>query len=153
MELYDSHCHLDPMRFGAELPDVLARARAAGVTRLTVIGTRALDSEAAADLASRESGVVAAAGIHPNDVAEAEPEVRAFDPKSALIAPEEGLADLRRILTDAPKFLRAGGWVLCETGIDQHVALAELSAQLGYAESAGLPDMSGRPRFWKAKKD
>jgi hypothetical protein len=30
--------------------------------------------------------------------------------------------------------------------------LAELSAKLGYAESAGLPDMSGRPRFWKAKK-
>ena len=73
MELYDSHCHLDPMRFGAELPDVLARARAAGVTRLTVIGTRALDSEAAADLASREPGIVAAAGIHPNDVADAEP--------------------------------------------------------------------------------
>ena len=82
----------------------------------------------------------------------ADPEVREFDPKSALIAPEEGLADLRRILADAPKFLRAGGWVLCETGIEQHAALAELSAKLGYAESAGLPDMSGRPRFWKAKK-
>jgi release factor glutamine methyltransferase len=86
-------------------------------------------------------------------VAEADPEVREFDPKSALIAPEEGLADLRRILTDAPKFLRAGGWVLCETGIDQHAALAEWSAQLGYAESAGLPDMRGRPRFWKARKE
>ena len=61
------------MRFGDELPDVLARARAAGVTGMTVIGTRAADSEAAADLASREPGVVAAAGIHPNDVAEAEP--------------------------------------------------------------------------------
>jgi TatD DNase family protein len=72
MEFFDSHCHLDPMRFGAELPDVLARARAAGVTRLAVIGTRAADSEAAADLAGRESGVVAVAGIHPNDVAEAE---------------------------------------------------------------------------------
>ena len=71
--LFDSHCHLDPMRFGDELPDVLARARAAGVTGMTVIGTRAADSEAAADLASREPGVVAAAGIHPNDVAEAEP--------------------------------------------------------------------------------
>jgi len=70
MELYDSHCHLDPMRFGAELPDVLERARAAGVTRLTVIGTRALDSEAAADLASREPGIVAAAGVHPNAVGE-----------------------------------------------------------------------------------
>jgi TatD DNase family protein len=74
MELYDSHCHLDPMRFGAELGDVLARARAAGVTRMTVIGTRAADSEAAADLAAREPGVVAAAGVHPNDVAEAEPD-------------------------------------------------------------------------------
>ena len=73
MDFFDSHCHLDPMRFGAELPDVLARARAAGVTRMTVIGTRAADSEAAAELAGREPGVVAAAGIHPNDVAEAEP--------------------------------------------------------------------------------
>ena len=87
------------------------------------------------------------------EVAEAEPEVREFDPKSALVASEEGLADLRRILTDAPKFLRAGGWVLCETGIGQHAALAEISARAGYAESAGLPDMSGRPRFWKAKKE
>ncbi|MFN9368976.1 MAG: TatD family hydrolase, partial [Planctomycetia bacterium] len=72
-ELFDSHCHLDPMRFGAELPDVLARARAAGVSGMTVIGTRAADSEAAAELAAREAGIVAAAGIHPNDVAEAEP--------------------------------------------------------------------------------
>jgi len=86
------------------------------------------------------------------EVAEADPEVREFDPKSALIAPEEGLADLRRILTDAPKFLRTGGWVLCETGIEQHAALAELSAGLGYAEAVGLPDMSGRPRFWKARQ-
>ncbi|MGI9178558.1 MAG: TatD family hydrolase [Pirellulales bacterium] len=73
MDLFDSHCHLDPMRFGAELPEVLARARSAGVTRMAVIGTRAADSEAAAELAARESGIVAAAGIHPNDVADAEP--------------------------------------------------------------------------------
>ncbi len=86
------------------------------------------------------------------EVAAAEPEVREFDPKSALIAPDEGLADLRRILTDAPRFLRAGGWVLLEAGIDQHAALAALSAQIGYAESAGQPDMSGRPRFWQARK-
>jgi hypothetical protein len=31
--------------------------------------------------------------------------------------------------------------------------LAELSAKLGYAEAVGLPDMSGRPRFWKARKE
>lgn len=70
MAFYDSHCHLDPMRFGDDLPQVLARARAAGVAKMTVIGTRAADSEAAADLAAREPGLVSAAGIHPNDVAE-----------------------------------------------------------------------------------
>jgi len=74
MEFFDSHCHLDPMRYGGDLPDVLARARAAGVTGLTVIGTRAADSEAAADLAGREQGLACAAGIHPNDVHEAEPD-------------------------------------------------------------------------------
>jgi TatD DNase family protein len=74
MEFFDSHCHLDPMRYGGDLPDVLARARAAGVTGLTVIGTRAADSEAATDLAGREQGLACAAGIHPNDVHEAEPD-------------------------------------------------------------------------------
>ena len=69
MAFYDSHCHLDPMRYGDDLPQVLARARAAGVTKMTIIGTRAADSLAAADLAAREPGLVSAAGIHPNDVA------------------------------------------------------------------------------------
>lgn len=86
------------------------------------------------------------------EVAEAEPEVRQFDPVSALVAPEGGLADLRKILSAAPAHLRAGGWVLCETGIAQHAALAALSQQMGYAEAMGLPDLSGRPRFWRARR-
>ncbi len=74
MDFFDSHCHLDPMRFGDDLAAVLARARAAGVAGLTVIGTRAADSEEAAALAAREPGIACAAGIHPNDVHEAEPD-------------------------------------------------------------------------------
>jgi TatD DNase family protein len=74
MAYFDSHCHLDPMRYGDELPQVIARARAAGVTSMAVIGTRIADSEAAADLAGREPGIVSAAGIHPNDVAEIAPD-------------------------------------------------------------------------------
>jgi TatD DNase family protein len=73
MTYFDSHCHLDPMRYGDDLPGVLERAQAAGVTGMAVIGTRAIDSEAAASLADRKPGIVAAAGIHPNDAAEAEP--------------------------------------------------------------------------------
>jgi len=74
VELFDSHCHLDPARYGSDLPAVLARARDAGVVRLQVIGTRAADSEAAADLAAREPGVTAAAGIHPNDTGDLPPD-------------------------------------------------------------------------------
>lgn len=74
MEYFDSHCHLDAMRYGEELPQVILRARAAGLTGMALIGTRASDSEAAADLAAREPGLVAAAGIHPNDVAGIEPD-------------------------------------------------------------------------------
>jgi TatD DNase family protein len=73
MDFFDSHCHLDPMRYLGDLPEIVSRARAAGVTGMAVIGTRATDSEAAADLAARERGLVAAAGIHPNDVHETVP--------------------------------------------------------------------------------
>ena len=86
------------------------------------------------------------------ELASADPEVREHDPRAALVAPEGGLADLRRILTEAPPFLRPGGWLLLETGVDHHAALAALSAELGYAEAEGLPDLSGRPRFWKARR-
>ena len=87
-----------------------------------------------------------------SEVASADPEVKDFDPHFALIAPDNGLADLKIILTQAPKFLREGGWVICETGIDQHAALAEISKQNSYKEYEGVNDMSGRPRFWKAQK-
>lgn len=72
MQFFDSHCHLDPMRYGEDLPTVLQRARAAGVQFLNVIGTRAADSASAAMLAEQEEGVTAAAGIHPNDAADAD---------------------------------------------------------------------------------
>jgi release factor glutamine methyltransferase len=85
------------------------------------------------------------------EVASAAPEVRLFDPATALAAPENGLADLRRILEAAPKFLNSGGWVVLETGIDQHAALAEFSLRAGLVEGQGKSDLSGRPRFWLAR--
>ena len=38
--LVDSHCHLDFPDFEGELPDVIARAQAAGVARMVTICTR-----------------------------------------------------------------------------------------------------------------
>lgn len=120
MEFFDSHCHLDPMRYGGDLPDVLGRARAAGVTGLTVIGTRAADSEAAAELAAREPGIACAAGIHPNDVHEAEPDE--WDRITRLVASgrvhavgETGLDWYRAV---APRDLQRDSF-------DRHIRLAQ----------------------------
>jgi len=81
------------------------------------------------------------------EVAAAAPEVRQHEPRAALEAPEEGLADLRAILATAPGHLRAGGLLALETGCDHH---ADLSARLqaaGYQQIATRQDLTGRDRF------
>ena len=86
------------------------------------------------------------------EVAAAEPEVRLHDPAHALVAPEDGLADLRRILTAAPRHLRPAGWVVLETGVDHHAALADITRAAALAQGQGRADLSGRARFWLAQR-
>lgn len=83
---------------------------------------------------------------------QAAPEVRDFEPKSALVAADEGLADLEKILTQAFDRLTPQGLVACETGIGQHARLAQLAEGLGYSSWRGLADFSGRDRFFIAWK-
>jgi TatD DNase family protein len=66
----DSHCHLDFPDFQDELPEVLARARQAGVVTMICIGSgRDLTpARAAVALAAREPDVFASVGVHPHDV-------------------------------------------------------------------------------------
>jgi release factor glutamine methyltransferase len=85
------------------------------------------------------------------ELAAAEPEVRLHDPRAALVAPEEGLADLRHILRGAPARLVPGGWLALETGIAQHPALAALAAEVGLVEPESRPDLTGRDRFFFAR--
>ncbi|MGD0248003.1 MAG: TatD family hydrolase, partial [Candidatus Limnocylindrales bacterium] len=66
--LIDSHAHLQTDAFAADLPDVMAAARAAGVERLLVPGWDAGSSAAAVRLA-REWQIDAAVGVHPHDAA------------------------------------------------------------------------------------
>jgi TatD DNase family protein len=69
----DTHCHLDGPQFDADREDVLARARAAGVTDLIVpaIGPGGWDGLAA--WAGRTPGVHFALGIHPQLLPELPP--------------------------------------------------------------------------------
>jgi TatD DNase family protein len=69
----DSHCHLDYVRPPDRSDDLVARAHAAGVTRLVTIGSgRGGEGGVAAlassrDVAERCPGVWFTAGVHPHD--------------------------------------------------------------------------------------
>lgn len=81
------------------------------------------------------------------EVAAAAPEVREFDPHSALVAGDDGCADLAHIIRGAPAFLEAGGWLALETGIAQHARLLSLARECGYAATESRRDLSERDRF------
>ena len=66
--LVDSHCHIDMPQFDADRADAVARARAAGVEDLLIVG--GVDAEAGHRRALRiaeELGVPASAGVHPHE--------------------------------------------------------------------------------------
>jgi TatD DNase family protein len=68
----DSHCHLTDERLSVQLPGVLARAAAAGVSRMITIGTSIADDQAAVELCRTLPNVRCAVGIHPNYTHEAQ---------------------------------------------------------------------------------
>jgi TatD DNase family protein len=72
MELFDTHAHLHFPELAADLGEVLARARAAGVRRMVAVGTSVETSEAAIALAGRDPDVWATVGIHPHDARDAD---------------------------------------------------------------------------------
>ncbi len=73
----DSHAHLYWKDFDEDRAAVLERARAAGVTRMVVVGTDVASSRAAFELCADEPGLFPTAGIHPHDAAGAGPAERA----------------------------------------------------------------------------
>jgi TatD DNase family protein len=106
--LVDSHCHLDFESLQPDLPDVVERARAAGVTRMVTICTRLRLEPEIRNIAERFDGVFYAAGTHPMNAAD-EP-MATLDELTALAA--------------HPKFVGIG-----ETGLDYHYTRDSMAVQ------------------------
>ncbi|TCO72817.1 TatD family hydrolase [Rhodovulum euryhalinum] len=124
-QITDSHCHLDFPDFGHELDLVVARAVAAGVTRMVTICTRLRNEPQVRGIAEAYAPVFYAAGTHPMSAAE-EPMVTVDD----LVA-----------LARHPKFVGIG-----ETGLDYHytaesaeVQQRSLRVHIAAAQETGLP--------------
>ena len=75
-DLFDSHAHVDGPEFDADRDAVLARARAAGVKRMVVIGAVGdfHSAERAVALAEHDPDIWATVATHPHDVEKMTPE-------------------------------------------------------------------------------
>lgn len=99
MEFADSHVHLGSEQFGADVDDVIARAREAGARAIVCIGESPAMAGRAATIAARHPDLVAfTAGLHPHE---------------ASAWTDDTLLALR----DA---LRAGAVAVGECGLDYH---------------------------------
>ncbi len=83
--------------------------------------------------------------IDPTDEHLTQGDVR-FEPLSALIADNQGLADLEFIIAHAPKYLTTGGWLLVEHGYDQGAAVRDLFAANQFDELNTFRDYGGNER-------
>ena len=123
--LVDSHCHLDFADFDAERPEVIARALAAGVTRMVTICTRLRQEPQVRAIADSHAAVFYAAGTHP---------------MSAAAEPMATVDQLVQIASH-PKMIGIG-----ETGLDYHytadtkaVQCQSLGVHIQAARQTGLP--------------
>jgi TatD DNase family protein len=73
---FDTHAHLDYPEFAPDFAEVLARAQAAGISKLISIGTNLASSQRAIQLAEKFPAIYAVVGWHPSDVLEAPEDLR-----------------------------------------------------------------------------
>ncbi|MCG7599028.1 peptide chain release factor N(5)-glutamine methyltransferase [Halomonas sp. McH1-25] len=69
-----------------------------------------------------------------------------FEPRSALVADDRGLADLHYLCRAARAYLAPQGWLLLEHGMSQDEAVRDALIQSGYREVQTRHDLGGRPR-------
>lgn len=70
-----------------------------------------------------------------------------FEPLSALVAPDAGLADLQHICQNAPVFLTDGGWLWLEHGYQQADVVQQLLQKAGFTEVTSRRDYAGQWRI------
>jgi len=84
-----------------------------------------------------------------------QPEVREWEPRSALVAGRDGLDIIHLLAGRIPFFLQPGGWLFFEIGAAQKDAVSYLFSKQGdrfYDCVDVVSDWSGRPRVLRARR-
>ena len=69
-----------------------------------------------------------------------------FEPLSALTSPDEGLADIKKIIRDGKHYLNSGGFLGLEHGHTQANSISNLFASYGYTNISTVQDINGLDR-------
>jgi release factor glutamine methyltransferase len=77
-------------------------------------------------------------------------EVRDWEPSEALFGGESGFEIYEKIVADAPRVVRPGGWLIMELGFGSRDRVAGLVSSWGAVEIA--PDLAGIPRVIAARR-
>ncbi|MEP6704297.1 MAG: peptide chain release factor N(5)-glutamine methyltransferase [Acidobacteriota bacterium] len=85
------------------------------------------------------------------DLAGLQAEVRDFEPHLALTDNSDGLSIIRRIVNEAPQFLKSGGHLLLEIGCNQSEKVSEMFAGVRWLPPDLYPDLQGIPRLVSAR--
>ena len=90
--------------------------------------------------------------IDPNDVHLSRGDLR-FEPRSALVAEEQGYADLRHIIEQAPHYLKEDGALLLEHGWQQGAKVRSIFRENSGRQVVTVRDYGDNERvtlgFWK----
>ena len=79
-------------------------------------------------------------------------EVARWEPTEALYAGGDGLDDVRRIIGDAPDWLRQPGALVVELAPTQADAVTALAHAAGFGDVKVRPDYTGRLRYLVARR-
>ena len=85
---------------------------------------------------------------NPPYIANADPHLTALshEPVEALTSGSDGLADIRQIIENAPKYLESDGWLLLEHGYDQAARVRDLLIARGFGQVQSRLDLAGIER-------
>ncbi len=89
------------------------------------------------------------------DIPGLDPVVRDFDPHAALDGGKDGFATIRNILKTAPSYLKPGGLITMEIGINQAGETSRIFNEAGLVNVEAFRDLSGVERIvtgWKEKR-
>ncbi|GMQ83840.1 MAG: peptide chain release factor N(5)-glutamine methyltransferase [Gammaproteobacteria bacterium] len=75
-----------------------------------------------------------------------------FEPVSALASGTDGLDDIRKLVADAARVLKTGGWILLEHGFNQSKTVRNLLNVKDFINTETLCDLAGLERVSYAQK-